>query len=425
MLLFARGSESGELNDEELREGLFKSFEYLGARKKVLAIPPDFTRVHSKAGDLTRMAYEYYRTKLTDILPALGTHLPMTSKDIYNMYGDIPDNLFRIHDWRKDVVRIGRVPSEFIREVSGNRVTYAWPVTVNKLVIKGRFDLILSIGQIVPHEVTGMANYNKNILVGTGGADSINKSHFLGAVYGMERLMGRADNPVRQVLNYAAEKFMGNLPVIYVLTVIGRGEGNKLKVKGLYIGDDKECFNKAAGLSVKLNISLLEKPIKKAVVYLDPQEYKSTWLGNKSIYRTRMALADDAELIILAPGIKEFGEDREIDRLIRKYGYVNTPQILDLVRQNKDLKDNLSAAAHLIHGSSEGRFRIVYCTQHLSRGEIESVNFAYASLPDMMKKYKVEQLKDGYNAVDGEEIFYVSNPGLGLWAGKEKFNGEQ
>jgi nickel-dependent lactate racemase len=425
MLLFARGSESGELDDDELREGLFKSFEHLGVRKKVLAIPPDYTRVHSKAGDLTRMAYEYYRTKMTDILPALGTHLPMTSNDIYNMYGDIPDNLFRVHDWRRDIVRIGEVPSEFIREVSGNRVTYAWPVTVNKLVVKGRFDLILSIGQIVPHEVTGMANYNKNILVGTGGADSINKSHFLGAVYGMERLMGRADNPVRQVLNYAAEKFMGNLPVIYVLTVIGRGEGNKLKVKGLYIGDDKECFNKAAGLSVKLNISLLEKPIKKAVVYLDPKEYKSTWLGNKSIYRTRMALADDAELIVLAPGIKEFGEDREIDRLIRKYGYVNTPRILDLVRQNKDLKDNLSAAAHLIHGSSEGRFRIVYCTQDLSRREIESVSFAYASPFDMMNKYKVEQLKDGYNTVDGEEIFYISNPGLGLWAGKEKFNSEK
>ena len=425
MLLFARGSVSGELNDEELREGIYKSFEHLGARKKVLAIPPDFTRVHSKAGDLTRMAYEYYRTKLTDILPALGTHLPMTGNDIYNMYGDIPDDLFRVHNWRSDVVRIGEVPSEFIREVSGDRVTYAWPVTVNKLLVKGRFDLILSIGQVVPHEVTGMANYNKNILVGTGGADSINKSHFLGAVYGMERLMGRAENPVRHVLNYAAEKFMGNLPVIYVLTVIGRGEDNKLKVKGLYIGDDKECFHKAAGLSVKLNISLMEKPIKKAVVYLDPQEYKSTWLGNKSIYRTRMALADDAELIILAPGIKEFGEDREIDRLIRKYGYVNTPQILEMVRQNEDLRSNLSAAAHLIHGSSEGRFRIVYCTENLSREEIESVNFTYASPVDMMKKYNVDQLKDGYNTVEGEEIFYISNPGLGLWAGKERYNSEQ
>jgi nickel-dependent lactate racemase len=424
MLLFAKGSETGELDDEELREGLFRSFEYLGPRKKVLAIPPDFTRVHSKAGDLTRMAYEYYRTKLTDILPALGTHLPMTSNDIYNMFGDIPNDLFRVHNWRSDIVRIGEVPSEFIREVSGNRVTYAWPATVNKLLVKGRFDMILSIGQVVPHEVTGMANYNKNLLVGTGGADSINKSHFLGAVYGMERLMGRADNPVRQVLNYAAEKFMGDLPVIYVLTVIGREEDNKLKVKGLFIGDDKECFYKAAGLSVKLNVSLLEKPIEKAVVYLDPHEYKSTWLGNKSIYRTRMALADNAELIVLAPGIKEFGEDREIDRLIRKYGYVNTPQILDMVGRNEDLRNNLSAAAHLIHGSSEGRFRIVYCTENLSRGEIESVNFAYASPTKMMKKYKVKQLKDGYNTVDGEEIFYISNPGLGLWAGKERYNSE-
>jgi nickel-dependent lactate racemase len=424
MLLFAKGSVSGELDTADLKKGLYKSFEILGPRKKVLVIPPDFTRVHSRAGDLTRMAYKYYKKSLTDIMPALGTHLPMTNYDIYNMFGDIPKDLFRIHDWRKDVVKIGKVPSGFIREVSGNKVSFSWPVTVNKLLVKGKFDLILSIGQVVPHEVTGMANYNKNILIGTGGADSINKSHFLGAVYGMEKLMGLPDNPVRQLLNYAAEKFTGDLPIIYVHTVIAREEDNKLKVKGLYIGDDKECFMKAADLSVRLNINILEKPIKKAVVYLNPWEYKSTWLGNKSIYRTRMALGDNAELIILAPGIKEFGEDKEIDRLIRKYGYVNTPKILDLVDSNKDLRNNLSAAAHLIHGSSEDRFKIVYCTKNMSAEEIQSVNFSYASPVDMMKKYDVEKLKDGHNIVDGEEIFYISNPGLGLWASKEKYNSE-
>jgi len=422
MLLFAKGSESGVLDTKDLKEGLYKSFESLGPRKKVLVVPPDITRVHSRAGDLTRMTYEYYKNGLTDILPALGTHMPMTGYEISYMFRDIPENLFRVHDWRNDLVEIGEVPSGFIREVSGNKVGFSWPVTVNKLLVKGKFDLILSIGQVVPHEVTGMANYNKNILIGTGGAASINKSHFLGAVYGMEKLMGLADNPVRQVLNYAAEKFMRDIPVIYVHTVIARGKDNKLKVKGLYIGDDEECFMKAADLSVRLNISILEKPIKKAVVYLNPGEFKSTWLGNKSIYRTRMALADNAELIILAPGIKEFGEDKEIDRLIRKYGYVNTPEILNLVNRNKDLRNNLGAAAHLIHGSSEDRFKIIYCTRDLSREEIERVNFKYSNPDEMMKKYNVKKLKDGFNIVDGEEIFYISNPGLGLWANKERYN---
>jgi nickel-dependent lactate racemase len=422
VLLFAKGSESSELDLKDLREGLFKALDAIGPVKKVLVIPPDMTRIHSRAGDLTRFAWEYYGNRLADIMPALGTHVPMTGNEISDMFGDIPQKLFRAHDWRNDVVTIGRVPSEFIREVSENKVDFSWPAMVNKILINGNYDLILSVGQIVPHEVTGMANYNKNILVGVGGAEAINKSHYLGAVYGMERMMGRADTPVRQVLNYAAGKYAKDLPIVYVHTVIATGDDNKLKVKGLFIGDDDECFLKPAELSVKVNIKLLEKPIKKAVVYLDPKDFKSTWLGNKSIYRTRMAMADGGELIVMAPGLKDFGEDREIDRLIRKYGYVNTPEILELVRKNKDLQANLSAAAHLIHGSSENRFSITYCTRHLSREEVEGVNFRYAGLDAMMKKFNIERLNEGYNTVGGEEIFYIPNPSLGLWASKSGFN---
>jgi hypothetical protein len=192
--------------------------------------------------------------------------------------------------------------------------------------------------------------------------------------------------------------------------------------RGLFIGDDEECFKLAAELSLKVNFQMLGKPLKKVVVYLDPHEYKSTWLGNKSIYRTRMAMADGGELIVLAPGLKEFGEDKEIDRLIRKYGYVGTDRVLDLVHKNEDLKNNLSAAAHLIHGSSEGRFSITYCPGKVSQKEIESVNFKYADLKQMQEKYNPEKLKDGFNTVSGEEIFFISNPGLGLWSWRERFN---
>jgi nickel-dependent lactate racemase len=288
-------------------------------------------------------------------------------------------------------------------------------------MIEGNFDLILSIGQVVPHEVIGMANYNKNIFVGTGGKEGINKSHFLGAAYGMERIMGRAHNPVRQVLNYASKHFAAHLPIVYIHTVVARAESGDMKVKGLFIGDNTECFDLAAALSLKVNFQLLDEPLKKVIVYLDPSEFKSTWLGNKSIYRTRMALANDAELIILAPGLKEFGEDKEIDRLIRKYGYRTTPEIMELVKNNTELQDNLSAAAHLIHGSHENRFRVTYCPGKLSREEIESVNFNYGELDTYLKIYDPLQLKDGFNTVNGEEIFYISNPALGLWAWKNRF----
>lgn len=422
MLYYQRGSVTEELGLEDLREGLYQTFEKLGNRKKVLALPPDFTRLHSHAGVLTDLTYKYYRDKLTDVLPAIGTHFPMTEEEISKMFADVPKNLFRNHNWREDLETLGRVPADFVEEVSEGKVTYDWPAQVNQLLVRGNYDLILSIGQVVPHEVVGMANYNKNVFVGTGGVEGINKSHFLGAAYGMERMMGRADTPVRKVLNYASEKFAGHLPIVYVQTVVGRGADGKLKVKGLFIGDDEECFNLAAELSLKVNFEMLEKPLKKVVVYLDPGEFKSTWLGNKSIYRTRMAIDDDGELIVLAPGLKEFGEDREIDKLIRKYGYVTTPEVLEMVDENEDLRNNLSAAAHLIHGSSENRFNITYCPGHLSKEEIEKVNFHFADLESMLKKYDPKILRDGFNNMpDGEEIYYISNPALGLWACKERF----
>jgi nickel-dependent lactate racemase len=422
MLYYQRGSVTDALNIHDLREGLRIAFDQLGPRQKVLALPPDFTRFHSFAGELTQLSYQYYGSKLTDILPALGTHTGMTDAQIERMFTGVPKDLFRVHDWRNDVVTIGEVPAAFVKEVSENRVDYAWPAQVNKMLVEGGYDLILSIGQVVPHEVIGMANYNKNVFVGTGGAEGINKSHFIGAAYGMERIMGRAVNPVRQVLNYASEHFAKEMPIIYLQTVVGKDANGKLVVRGLYIGDDMECFEKAAELSLLVNFEMLDKPLKKVVVYLDPSEFKSTWLGNKSIYRTRMALDDGGELIVLAPGLKEFGEDKEIDRLIRKYGYLTTPEILELTNNNDDLKNNLSAAAHLIHGSSENRFSITYCPGYLTQKEIESVNYQYANLDQMMLKYNPDILKDGFNTLpDGEEIFYISNPALGLWAFKERF----
>lgn len=416
MIYFQGGSAGSEFSHEMMRKGLFNALDKLGPRHKVLVIPPDFTRYHSHAGILTEMAWEYYGEAVTDILPALGTHVAMSEQELTTMFGKIPHSLFRVHNWRNDIVTLGEVPAEFVREVSENRVGFSWPAQVNKLLIEGAFDLILSIGQVVPHEVIGMANYNKNIFVGTGGRDGINKSHFLGAAYGMERIMGKAENPVRRVLNYAAEHFTAHLPIVYVHTVVSKPANGIPVVNGLFIGDDHDCFTSAAALSLQVNFERVEEPLTKVVVYLDPEEFKSTWLGNKSIYRTRMAIADGGELIVLAPGVHTFGEDCEIDRLIRKYGYQTTPEILKMISENDDLGGNLSAAAHLIHGSSENRFTITYCPGHLSREEIEGVNFNYADLKLMMMKYNPALLHDGFNQVGSERIFFISNPALGLWA---------
>jgi len=406
----------GVIDDERLFDIIKKSVEGRNLRK-VLLLPPDYTRMYSGAGKITNMYYNLLKkTCQVDIMPALGTHRPVTKEESEVFFGkDIPYEKLIVHNWRTDVVKIGEVPSEFVESVSEGLVDTKIDVEINKRLLDKSYDLIISIGQVVPHEVVGMANYSKNIFVGCGGSSMINSSHMLGAFYGLERIMGRDFSPVRKVFDYAEENFITDIPLMYVLTVTTTNENDETLLHGIYIGRKRELFQMSVGKSQQKNMTRLSKPIKKAVVFLDPREFRSTWLGNKAVYRTRMAMASGGELIVLAPGVKKFGEDDENDRLIRKYGYVGRKKVLELVKEEEELKNNLSVAAHLIHGSSDGNFNVTYCTKHLTKEEVEGVGFGYIPYDEAVKKYDPKKLKDGYNTVDGEEIYYISNPALGLW----------
>lgn len=413
---FSKGSPDTEIQSTELREIVSRVFSDLGDHQKVLALPPDFTRFPSRAGEITCLLHDHYGEALTDVMPALGTHFAMPDSQLDKMFPTVPKELFRVHDWRNDVVTIGEVSAEFVTKVTEGIWKKPWKAQLNKLLWSKQHDLIVSIGQVVPHEVIGMANYNKNIFVGTGGVDGINESHFISAAYGMERVMGRANNPLRSILNHAQEQFCDDLPLLFVLTVIGENESGENVIRGLYIGDDHDCFYKAADLAQKVNVKIFDERPKRVVAWLDPEEFHSTWIGNKSVYRTRMLIDDGGELIVLAKGVKTFGEDPEIDRLIRKYGYRTSPEVMSFVDHNVDLRDNLSAAAHLIHGSSENRFKITYATENISKEEIESVGYSHIDYSEAAQKYDFENLKDGWNEDADGKFFFVRNPALGLWA---------
>ena len=413
------------LSDEEIREALLTS---LAGRelKNVLILPPDFTRFHSKAGFITNVYYHALTEQgcKVDILTALGTHAPMTREQCEKMFGDIPFACLIAHNWRTDVVKLGEIPADYLREITEGLWQEPVSAEVNRLVMDEKYDLIISPGQVVPHEVIGMSNHAKNLFVGVGGSDMINKSHMIGAVYGMERMMGKDHSPVRKLFDYGMEHFLKDRPILFVLTVTTAPEG-KTRTHGLFIGEGRECLTRAVELSQQKNIDFVETGIKKCVVYLDPSEFRSTWLGNKAVYRTRMAIADGGELIVLAPGVERFGEDEECDRLIRKYGYKGRLNTLEQFQkpENEDLRQNMGAAAHLIHGSSDGRFSITYAVKEISRQEIEGVGFAWADYDEMAAKYDPEKLSYGYNEVNGEEIYFIPNPALGLWINKEKFEG--
>ncbi len=422
MELFLKEEGSGGLPPQRIRAALLQSIE--GRRlSRVLIVPPDFTRFHSNAGFITSVYYQ----ALTgigcevDILPALGTHEPMTPEQCTVMFEGVPYKKLIRHSWKQDTVKLGEVPAGTLSEISEGFWNEPVACEVNRRIMDESYDLIISVGQVVPHEVIGMANHSKNLFVGCGGSEMINKSHMLGAVFGMERIMGKDFSPVRKLFDYCSEQFLSRRPILYVLTVTTAPGGN-IRTHGLFIGEGRAPLTAAVALSQQKNIDFVDRGIKKCVVYLDPDEFRSTWLGNKAIYRTRMAVADGGELIVLAPGVSRFGEDDEVDALIRKYGYYGRLKVLDLFREKEDLRANMGAAAHLIHGSSDGRFTVTYAVKKLSRSDVEDVHFRYADYDEMAVKYNPQKLSYGWNTMpDGEEIYFIPNPALGLWIDKDRF----
>ena len=420
-----RIAESGEgLTGEEIRGALEESLRGR-TPKRVLILPPDYTRFHSGAGAIT----QYYYRALTergaevDVMPALGTHAPVTESQWERMFGDIPYEKMIVHDWRRDVVRLGTIPGTYLEEITGGLWREPVDVEINRRVMDPGYDLVISPGQVVPHEVVGMSNHAKNLFVGAGGSAMINASHMVGAVYGLERMMGRENTPVRKLFDYGMEHFLHDRPVLFVLTVTTAPEG-RIRTHGLFIGEGRQCFREAVRLAQKTNIDFVPHGLKKCVVWLDPDEFRTTWVGNKAVYRTRMAMADGGELLILAPGVRAFGEDPQIDALIRRYGYRGRLRTLAAFErpENGDLRENMGAAAHLIHGSSDGRFRITYAVKEIPQEEIRGVGFEAVDCDETVRRYDPAALRPGFNTMpDGEEVFFIPNPALGLWIDRERF----
>ena len=420
-----RIDESGEgLTGEQIRGALEESLRGRTPRR-VLILPPDYTRFHSGAGAIT----QYYYRALTergaevDVMPALGTHAPVTERQWERMFGDIPYEKMIVHDWRRGVVRLGTIPGTYLEEITGGLWRGPVEVEINRRVMDPGYDLVISPGQVVPHEVIGMSNHAKNLFVGAGGSAMINASHMVGAVCGLEKMMGRDDTPVRKLFDYGMEHFLRDRPVLFVLTVTTAPEG-RIRTHGLFIGEGRQCLREAVRLAQKTNIDFVPRGLKKCVVWLDPDEFRTTWVGNKAVYRTRMAMADGGELLILAPGVRAFGEDPQIDALIRKYGYRGRLRTLaEFERlENGDLRGNMGAAAHLIHGSSDGRFRIIYAVKEIPQEEIRGVGFEAADYEETARRYDPAALRPGFNTMpDGEEVFFIPNPALGLWIDRERF----
>lgn len=356
------------------------------------------------------------------IMPTLGQHLPHTPEQNSWMFGSIPEDKILKHNWIKDAKKLGNIPAEYVEKITQGKANWEIPVSVNKLLFDEEWDIIINIGHVVPHEVLGFANHNKNYFIGLGGKEMICASHMAAACYGIENNLGNLVTPLRHCFNKAEKEFLDKLPDMYVQLVMSYNENNKLVHSGYYCGDDIDTYLLAAEQSKSENISIVP-PLKKVIAVMQGDEFFSTWVANKAIYRTRKAMANGGELIILAPGLKRFGEQESVDKIIRKYGYKGTEKVMKHWKQEPELQDLTHATAHLIHGSSEGRFKITYAPGHMTKEEIESVNFSYMDYEEALEYYKPKTLKNGFNTLKSdEEIYFIDTPSAGLWSTQDKLN---
>jgi nickel-dependent lactate racemase len=385
--------------------------------KRVLLLPPDITRAHSGAGWITEILYKHFTSLGADVflIPTLGQHVPHTPDQNSWMFGTVPEERILKHDWRNGCKKIGTIDADYVRRSTDGKADWEIPIEINSTVLDGNWDLIFNVGHVVPHEVLGFANHNKNYFIGLGSKNTICASHMAAACYGIENNLGNLITPLRHCFNKAESEYLNNLPDVYLQVVMAYSVDGRLVHTGFYCGDDLDTYMLAAKQSQTENITVVP-PLKKVVALMQGDEFFSTWVANKAVYRTRKAMADGGELIIIAPGLKRFGEQDEVDKIIRTYGYAGTEKVMKLWKQHSELQDLTHATAHLIHGSSEGRFKITYVPGHLSKEEIESVNFGYINYDEAIERYSPDKLKNGFNTLaNGEEIYFISTPSAGLW----------
>jgi nickel-dependent lactate racemase len=424
--LLSTGGSTAELSGDDLARFVRDVAEAIvrtGARS-VLLVPPDQTRLHSRAGEIVAQLATLLDSEVgrVDVMPALGTHQALGVAECRLMFGEAIDPAKLLHHrWREDVTTVGELTSAEVDEVVGRPLGLSLPFAVNRALVDGSYDLVVSVGQVVPHEVAGFGGYSKHISIGLGGPETIQRSHFLSAVYGIEQTLGRVDAPVRRLLDAGFDRFLApRCAVLFVLTVVDARDAERV-LRGVFVGEGGtgssggDAFRAAAALSAEVNIETVATPFRRCVAYLDPLEYRSTWLGNKAIYRTRLAMADEGDLFVIAPGVARFGEDAVVDKLIRRHGYDGREAALAAMGRDPELAANLAAVAHLIHGSTEGRFRVTYAPgPGLSRAEVEGAGLGYLALDDALARFPLDA-DEPRDALDGEPFTFLPNPGLGLW----------
>ena len=339
---------------DDLRGILCQALEVIRPGERVLAIIPDKTR-DDNTHELFPIANEFLQKRGAasfDALVAQGTHPPMSAAQKLSKIGnaDFRGSLFD-HRWDDpdELITLGELSVETVRELTGGLIDQAVPVSINKLLAPGIYDSVLVFGATVPHEVAGFAGGAKYFFPGVAGPELTHTTHWLGALAGIENIIGQVETPTRRLIEAAADLIPAR--IISLNTVVSRNEG-ALVTYALFAGDIKDAFRRAAEVSRQVHIRYTGRKYKRVIALLDPH-YDELWVGGKASYKLGGIIEEGGELIIYAPHLTKLSETH--GELIEKYGYAPLESVRDMLGVSEELRENLCIAAHLAHVAYAGR----------------------------------------------------------------------
>ena len=353
------GSPEGDLSRTDLRAILEQSLLRVAPGARVLSIIPDKTR-DDNTDILFPIATEILQARQIsqfDALVAQGTHVPMTDEEKRSKIGANENSVPGLghvydHQWNvpEELVTIGELSAARVTELTGGLITKAVPVNLNRRLGPGVYDTVLIFSATVPHEVAGFAGGAKYLFPGVAGPDLTHATHWLGALAGIENVIGRVETPTRHMIEAAADFVAAQ--IITLNSVITREEDNRLRTHALFAGDFRGAFRRAAEVSREIHIKYTGRKYQRVVALLD-EHYDELWVGGKASYKLGGIIEAGGELIIYAPHLRSISETH--GRLIEKYGYAPLDRVREMVALSTELQNNLAVAAHLAHVSYAGQ----------------------------------------------------------------------
>jgi hypothetical protein len=275
-------------------------------------------------------------------------------------------------------------------------ISHAVPVSINKLLAPGIYDTVLVFGATVPHEVAGFAGGAKYFFPGVAGPELTHTTHWLGALAGIENIIGQVETPTRKLIEAAADFISAR--IISLNTVVSREADGELVTYALFTGEIRQAFRRAAEVSKQVHIRYTDRKYKRVIALLDPH-YDELWVGGKASYKLGAIIEEGGELIIYAPHLTKLSETH--GALIEKYGYAPLESVRDMLGVSAELRENLCIAAHLAHVAYAGRlddqgkvvprYRITMATgldeetcRRVNLGYIDHRTFDYEPDPDTL-----------------------------------------